>query len=88
VIRTLPTLIVFREGKAVNRLTGFEGLASALEPDNFPTSKLKAWLAETGCIKYDFTKDALVREELLEERRAGRHGAIYSTVKELDALEL
>ena len=87
-IRTLPTLIVFREGKAINRLTGFEGLASAADADNFPTSKLKAWLAETGCIDYGITKDELVREELLEERRAGRHGAIWSTAQQLDDLDL
>ena len=83
VIRTLPTLIVFREGKAVDRLVGFEGLAPETDADNFKTSKLKEWLAKTGCIDYDITKDAMVREELLEERRAGRHhGAIYSSTNQ------
>eukprot|EP00568_Trieres_chinensis_P014746 CAMPEP_0183324096 /NCGR_PEP_ID=MMETSP0160_2-20130417/76117_1 /TAXON_ID=2839 ORGANISM="Odontella Sinensis, Strain Grunow 1884" /NCGR_SAMPLE_ID=MMETSP0160_2 /ASSEMBLY_ACC=CAM_ASM_000250 /LENGTH=285 /DNA_ID=CAMNT_0025491611 /DNA_START=47 /DNA_END=900 /DNA_ORIENTATION=+ len=33
-VRTLPALLVFREGKAVDRLTGFEGLApDPAEPD-------------------------------------------------------
>lgn len=73
----------------MDRLVGFEGLAPEADADNFKTSKLKAWLAHTGCIDYDITKDAMVREELLEERRAGRHGAIYSsTHQSFDDLHL
>jgi thiol-disulfide isomerase/thioredoxin len=80
-IRTLPTLIVFQDGKAVDRLTGFEGLASAADPDNFPTSKLQTWLADTGAIEFDMVKDEIAREELLQEQlNGGRHrGAIWSS---------
>ena len=90
VIRTLPTLIVFRDGKAVNRLTGFEGLTTAADLDNFPTSKLQSWLAETGAVDYDISKDEFMREELLqEEQRSGRHGrAIWSTAKQFNDLEI
>jgi len=53
-VRTLPCLIVFRNGKAVKRLTGFEGLASDFEndPDTWETDRLRTWLAGTGAIKY------------------------------------
>ena len=52
-VRTLPTLIVFREGKAIDRLTGFEGLAvDSNDPDKWETSRLQEWMASTGAIKY------------------------------------
>jgi hypothetical protein len=64
-IKTLPTLIVFREGKAIQRLTGFEGLAKdPNEPDKWHTGKLQQWLAGTGAIEYK-----VPTEELLEEMR-------------------
>lgn len=64
-IKTLPTLIVFREGKAMERLTGFEGLAKDLnEPDKWHTGKLQQWLAQTGAIKYK-----VPTEDVLEEMR-------------------
>ena len=79
-IRTLPTLIVFHDGKAVKRLMGFEGLSSTEDPDNFPTSRLQTWLADTGAIEFDITKDEEAREELLQERRRG-HGPIWSSAQ-------
>jgi thiol-disulfide isomerase/thioredoxin len=54
-IQTLPTLIVFRDGKAINRLIGFEDLAegSNKNPDDFPTCSLGYWLERTGVIEYE-----------------------------------
>ena len=76
-IKTLPTLIVFREGKAIDRLTGFEGFAlDASEPDKWHTGKLRQWIASTGAIKYK-VPDEEIREEM---RRMGIRpkGTIWS----------
>jgi len=87
-VQILPTLIVFQDGKAVQRLMGFEGLTSGQNVDNFPTHKLQTWLATTGAIDFDITKDEQAREELLQEQRSGRHGAIWSTAKQFDELAM
>ncbi len=64
-VKTLPTLIVFQEGKAIDRLMGFEGLAiDSSEPDKWHTGRLQQWLASTGAIKY-----TMPTEELKEEMR-------------------
>ncbi len=64
-IKTLPTLIVFRDGKTVDRLTGFEGLViDPAEPDKWHTGRLEQWLSTTGAIKYK-----VPTEEIKEEMR-------------------
>mmetsp|Transcript_13569 Transcript_13569/g.16451 ORF Transcript_13569/g.16451 Transcript_13569/m.16451 type:complete len:350 (+) Transcript_13569:101-1150(+) len=64
-IQTLPTLIVFREGKIVDKLTGFEGFATnPNEPDKWHTGRLQSWLATTGAIKYK-----VPTEEIKDEMR-------------------
>lgn len=76
-IKTLPTLIVFRDGKAIDRLTGFEGLApNPSEPDKWHTGRLQQWIASTGAIQYT-VPDEDVREEM---RRMGIRpkGTIWS----------
>lgn len=76
-IKTLPTLMVFREGKTVDRLTGFEGLViNPAEPDKWHTGRLEAWLSSTGAIQYKVpTED--IKEEM---RRMGIRpkGTIWS----------
>eukprot|EP00977_Amphora_coffeiformis_P000688 scaffold149_cov179-Amphora_coffeaeformis.AAC.11 len=63
-VRTLPTLIVFREGKAVDRLTGFEGLVDdPTRPDEWSTRRLAEWMSKTGAIDYRPTSEEL-REDL------------------------
>ncbi len=57
-IKTLPTVMVFKDGKTVERLLGFEGLAGSLsrranDIDDFPTSRLGYWLESVGAIEYD-----------------------------------
>jgi hypothetical protein len=77
-VKALPTLLIFREGKAVERLTGFEGLSNdpMKDPDKWKTSKLQKWLASTGAIVYTPSV-----EELQEEmRRLGvrpNKGTVY-----------
>jgi len=63
-IQTLPTLIVFQEGKIVDQLTGFEGLAiDKAEPDKWHTGRLRQWIASTGAIQYRVPTEE-VREEM------------------------
>jgi thiol-disulfide isomerase/thioredoxin len=52
-IQTLPTLLVFKDGKLIDRLVGFEDLSDAKNPDQFPTSRLGRWLEKTGAIEYE-----------------------------------
>ena len=83
-IRTLPTLIVFQDGKAVDRLTGFEGLADdPSKPDEWSTCKLAAWMGQTGAIQYT-PSAADVQQELerlglaTSSKRSGiRRGKIF-----------
>eukprot|EP00934_Nitzschia_sp_Nitz4_P008868 Nitzschia sp. Nitz4//scaffold20_size174350//121287//122292//NITZ4_002117-RA/size174350-snap-gene-0.249-mRNA-1//-1//CDS//3329541854//8858//frame0 len=57
-IKTLPTLLVFHDGKTVDRMTGFDALMeevndSKKNPDEFPTSLLGRWLEKTGVLEYE-----------------------------------
>ena len=64
-VKTLPTLIVFREGKTVDRLTGFQGLVvDPSEPDKWHTGRLEAWISTTGAINYK-----IPTEEIKDEMR-------------------
>jgi len=64
-IRTLPTLMVFQDGKAKDKLMGFQDLAvDPSEPDKWHTGRLQQWLSGTGAIKYK-----IPTEEIKEEMR-------------------
>lgn len=52
-IQTLPTTLVFKDGKTIDRLTGFDGLSGTKNPDQFPTSRVGLWLEKTGAIEYE-----------------------------------
>lgn len=85
-VRTLPTLIAFRDGKVVRRLTGFDGLVSSangnVDPDRWETSRLQEWLASTGAIEYERNPSA---DELRQEmERLGVRGPIYSALNDRD----
>jgi thiol-disulfide isomerase/thioredoxin len=76
-IKTLPTLLIFKDGKTVERLIGFDGVSipGAKNPDEWPTGRLQDWLSRTGAIQY--TKPT---EEVVEEmKRLGLapRGAIW-----------
>ena len=62
-IKTLPTVVVFNDGKEVKRLLGFEGLADSSSPDEWPTGRLLKWLALTGAIDYKPTEEDDQEEE-------------------------
>lgn len=47
-IQMLPTIVVFKDGIAQDRLTGFEDLGGK---DEFRTEVLEHWLSKAGCIK-------------------------------------
>jgi Thioredoxin len=83
-VRMLPTVIVFRHGKAVDRLVGFQGLSKdPKDSDTWETRDLQTWLAGTGAIEYAPTTDE-VREDL---ERMGKlpKGSIYrGSVSEYD----
>jgi thiol-disulfide isomerase/thioredoxin len=51
-IKTLPTLLVFKDGNTIERLLGFEGLSDSKNPDNFSTSRLGRWLEQIGALEY------------------------------------
>jgi len=58
-IKTLPTVLVFKDGQTIETLLGFEGLTAssgsrrANDIDDFPTSRLGYWLESVGAIEYD-----------------------------------
>ena len=53
-VKTLPTVIVFKDGKAIDRLIGFDGLSSSSKnPDEFTTSSLGRWLESAKAIEYE-----------------------------------
>lgn len=63
-VKTLPTLIIFREGKMIDQLTGFEGLAvDPKDPDKWHTGRLRQWIATTGAIEYRPPTEE-IREEM------------------------
>ena len=76
-IQTLPTLIVFKDGIVADRLTGFGDLAIDLaEPDKWHTSKLQAWIASTGAIKFTMPSEEVRKE--LKKMGIQQRGAIWS----------
>ena len=87
-IRTLPTLIVFQHGKAVDRMTGFDKVIDVDSANDnksvneWETSRLQAWLATTGAIQY--TAPPMQREN---GNRMGYRSRIYrgSTMDDDDA---
>jgi len=49
-IRTLPTLVFFQDGKAIDRLIGFQNLSNGME---FPTRELEERIGQCGVIKME-----------------------------------
>ncbi|GMI01215.1 hypothetical protein TrST_g7002 [Triparma strigata] len=77
-VRTLPTLVIFRDGVAVDRLTGFQEMAvDPSEPDKWHTSKLQAWIASTGAITFAMPTEEIRKE--MEKMGITPRGTIWST---------
>jgi thiol-disulfide isomerase/thioredoxin len=76
-VKTLPSVLVFCEGKTVARLIGFLGMApDPNKPDEFETCRLQEWLSETGAI--DYTPSPKELEEEMERLGLKVRKPIYS----------
>ena len=76
-VQTLPTLVVMKDGVVIDRLTGFGDLAIDLaEPDKWHTSKLQAWIAGTGAIKFVMPSEEIRKE--LKKLGIPQRGTIWS----------
>jgi hypothetical protein len=49
-VRVLPSLIFFKDGVAIGRQTGFEGLVRTMEDEDFPTARLLRAMRATGVL--------------------------------------
>ena len=56
-IQTLPTLVCFKEGVTIGKIVGFEGLAAADKPDEFPTYRLARKMCEIGVLMIRNSKE-------------------------------
>jgi len=79
-VRILPTVLVFKDGKTIERLLGFEGLTStagrrANDINDFPTSRLGYWLESVGAIEYDGPESD--DEDVNDKKRSNLRGRIY-----------
>ena len=75
-IKTLPTLLVFQDGKTIDRLTGFDGLANdPKKPDEWHTGRLQEWLSDTGAIEYSVPTEEV--QEQMERFGLMPRGAIW-----------
>lgn len=83
-VQTLPTLIIFKEGKAVDRLTGFEGLVDdPSRPDEWSTRRLAEWMAKTGAIQYTPSAEEL-RQDLERMGVSKSKKTVYRGMVHLD----
>jgi thiol-disulfide isomerase/thioredoxin len=74
-VQVMPTVVVFRDGLAVARLVGFDGLTEGLKEghfNEFKTEALEGWLAKAGCIEYEATatEAEIEKHTLAGQRRA------------------
>lgn len=72
VVRTLPTVIIFLDGVAIDKILGFEGLADSMpagQEDSWPTIVLARLLAEKGGIN----SKVIVDDDEIEANMQVRH---------------
>lgn len=74
-VRTLPTLIFFQDGKAIDRLLGFQGFETA---DDFPTRELEERIGLSGVIRMERS----FYEEQLQENKPAQKPKIFATKTE------
>ena len=76
-VMTLPTVLVLREGKVVDCLVGFEGIA---EDNEWPTRLLQNRLAKSGAIEYKppsrEIEEELERSGISVEKGSIRRGGV------------
>mmetsp|Transcript_54296 Transcript_54296/g.131733 ORF Transcript_54296/g.131733 Transcript_54296/m.131733 type:complete len:369 (-) Transcript_54296:1726-2832(-) len=88
-IKTLPTIVVFQDGKEKTRLIGFEDLLSSSEiaattsttvATNFPTSRLGYWLEQSaGVLEYEGNDDDDI-DDLPKKTGTGPHRSARSGI--------
>ena len=87
-IKTLPTLVVFEDGKEKTRLIGFEDLISPSDmsatsttaAENFPTSRLGYWLEQSaGVLEYEGDDDDEIDEQP-KKTGTGPHRSVRSGI--------
>jgi len=69
-IQILPTVVMFTDGVAVGRITGYEGLADDLpdgKKDEWPTSRLAELLAASGVIEFKDIPGVTTSEDIIQE---------------------
>lgn len=74
-VQVLPTVIIFKDGKACARLVGYDGLTEGLEKgkeDEWKTERLQAWLAKTGIIEFE---EQATEQEITQHTLAGMRAA-------------
>ena len=67
-IRTIPTVVIFHDGVAVDKILGFEGLADDMpagKEDEWPTIRLARILNAKGAINKNTMKD---EDEIAKEK--------------------
>ena len=92
-VRTIPTVTVFTDGVAKDKILGFEGLADDQpegQEDAWPTIRLARLLAAKGAIN----KSAIVDDDEIEANLKAkmqdmrRHAFVNTNLDEDDDLEL
>jgi thioredoxin-like negative regulator of GroEL len=76
-IQMLPCLVVFKDGVVVDRLVGFDAMAiDPAEPDKWHTSRLQAWIASTGAIRFTMPTEEIMKE--MKKMGIVQRGTIWS----------
>jgi hypothetical protein len=74
-IKVLPSLAMFEDGVLCGRQTGFEGLVSSANEQDFPTFRLKFALRQAGMMGEAAVRKAADNDEEDEEGLTGAAGA-------------
>ena len=69
-IKTLPTVVFFEDGKAIDRLLGFQGMSNP-ESTDFKTRELEERIGMSGAIKM---------ERIWYEEQAAPKKKVYTTI--------
>lgn len=90
-IRTIPTVVLFEDGKAVDKIIGFIGLADAMpegKEDEWKTPVLGHLLASKGILKKELVENNEAETQLkLAKLENLRNKITRSTVEQWDDLD-
>jgi hypothetical protein len=91
-IRTMPTVVIFHDGVAADKIIGFEGLADAMpagQEDAWPTIVLARLLAAKGGISSkvivdDDEVEAQMQAKMMEMRRQAAYVGMQAGTDDFD----